>query len=74
MLEQHGLDDAYINDYPAALAAVDSAGIGEVVDEVYAAPGDLVFVLIGDAAAIRDAISDYGPITEVSITDPRFRH
>lgn len=74
VLEQYELDDAYINDYPALLAAVDSDSIAEVVEEVYAAPGDMVFVLIGDAAAIREEVSKYGPVTEVSIADPRFRH
>jgi predicted Zn-dependent peptidase len=74
MLEQFGLDKTYINDYPAALAAVSGDGIESAIEEVYAAPSDLVFILIGDAGAIRDAISDYGPLTEVSITDPRFRH
>ena len=73
VLEQYQLDDAYINGYPTALAQVDPDGIAEVVEEVYAAPGDMVFVLIGDAAAIRHEVSNYGPVTEVSIADPRFR-
>jgi hypothetical protein len=34
---------------------------------------DLVIVLIGDAGAIREAVTKYGPVTEVSITEPRFR-
>ena len=74
VLEQYGLGDGYINNYPAELAAVDTDGVAEVVEEVYAAPADLVFVLLGNAAAIRDAASAYGPVTEVSISDPRFRH
>lgn len=73
-LEQYGLDDAYVNEYSAALSAVDADGITEVVEEVYAAPRDMVFVLIGDAAAIREAIGDYGAVTEVSISEPRLRH
>jgi hypothetical protein len=32
-----------------------------------------VFVLIGDAATIRDDVTKYGPVTEISITEPRFR-
>ena len=74
VLEQHGLDSSYINDYPAALADVNTEGIGAVVEAVYAASSDLVFVLIGDANAIREEISEYGPVTEISIMDPRFRH
>jgi zinc protease len=33
---------------------------------------DLVIVLIGDAAKIRDTVQKYGPVTEMKITDPRF--
>jgi hypothetical protein len=30
-------------------------------------------VFVGDAALIRDDIETYGPVTEMSITEPRFR-
>ncbi len=34
---------------------------------------NLVFVLIGDAARIRDAVGQYGRLSEMSIDAPRFR-
>ncbi len=73
VLERYGLSAAYVNDFPAALAAVSPNDIAAVVEEVYAADADLVFVLIADADAVRDAVSAYGPVTEISISDPSFR-
>ncbi len=32
-----------------------------------------VLVLLGDAEQIRDAVSQYGPVTEMAITEPSFR-
>jgi len=32
-----------------------------------------VFVVLGDAELIRDDVAKYGPITEIAITEPRFR-
>lgn len=72
-LEHMGLDAAFINDYGAAVAAADSETIAAVINEVYTQPGDLVFVLLGDAAVIREDIARYGPVTEIAITEPRFR-
>ena len=71
-LETHGLDSAYINDYGAALSAATSESISAVIDTVYPENDALVFVLIGDAAKIREQIAKYGPITEVSIEAPHF--
>ncbi|HPW32197.1 MAG TPA: pitrilysin family protein [Arenimonas sp.] len=39
---------------------------------VYPANADLVMVLIGDAAKIRDSVKKYGPVTEMKISEPRF--
>ncbi len=36
------------------------------------AQDDLTVVLIGKASAIRDVARKYGPVTEMSITDPHF--
>ena len=35
-------------------------------------PADLVFVLIGDAAKIREAAAKYGPVTEMKLAQPDF--
>ena len=72
-LEQYGLDASYINDYGAALAAANSDAIDLAIAEVYPLPENLVFVLIGDASLIRKDVSRYGPVTEMSIDEPRFR-
>jgi predicted Zn-dependent peptidase len=71
-LQTYGLDAAYVNDYGAAVAGAGSESIQSVIMSVYPSPDDLVFVVLGDAELIRDAVAKYGPITEMAITDPRF--
>lgn len=71
-LEALGLDESYVNDYGAAVAAADGETIRAVIDSVYPELGDLVFVIAGDAELIRGDIAKYGPITEMAITEPRF--
>ncbi len=73
MLEQYGLDVAYVNGYGAALDAVSTDSVAAVIDEVYPSLDNLAFILIGDAAVIQEAVSQYGPITHLSIDEPRFR-
>lgn len=73
MLEGYGLDESYINDYGGAIANADGEAIRDVIKQVYPAADTLVFVIIGDAEQIREQVSKYGPITEMPITDPRFR-
>ena len=73
MLEHYGLDIAYINEYGAALEAASRDSITAVIEEVYPLPEDLTFILIGDAALIREDVSQYGPVKEVSIDAPQFR-
>ncbi|MGI9222426.1 MAG: M16 family metallopeptidase [Woeseiaceae bacterium] len=71
-LESYGLDESYVNDYGAAVAAADGETIRSVINGVYPATDDLVFAIIGDAEKIREQVAKYGPVTEMSITDPRF--
>jgi len=73
MLEQYGLDASYINQYGAALEAAGEDAIAAAIEEVYPTAENLSFILIGDAASIRESVSQYGPITEMSIDEPRFR-
>lgn len=72
-LEAYDLDVSYINNYGADIMAVDVPAIAAVVEAVYPAAEDLVFVLIGDAELIRESVSQYGPVTEMPITKPSFR-
>lgn len=72
-LELNGLDRSYIDDYADALAAATPVSVHNAISDVYPAVDDLVMILVGDADAIRDEIAKYGPVTEIQITDPRFR-
>jgi predicted Zn-dependent peptidase len=74
MLEQYGLNAWYIDSYGAALEAASRDSVAAVIEEVYPSAEDLSFILIGDAAAIREAVSKYGPVTELSISEPHFRN
>lgn len=72
-LEQYGLEASYIDGYGASLEAASQDSVAAVIEEVYPSADNLSFILIGDAAAIRDAVAKYGPVTEMSINEPRFR-
>ena len=72
-LELFGLDAEYVNGYVAALEAASAEGIADTINEVYPAADDVVFVVIGDAVQLREALAEYGPVTEMSIDEPRFR-
>ena len=73
MLELYGLDADYVDNYGEAIGSVSVESLAPVIREVYPADDGLVFVIIGDAEAIRDTVGRYGALTEVSITDGRFR-
>jgi len=72
MLEINGLDTSYIDDYGSSLSAATPESIAAVIDQVYPAPGQLVFVVLGDAESIREQVAQYGPVTEISISEPRY--
>ena len=72
LLESWGLDESYINDYGAALSAATPESVAAVIDAVYPSADSLVFVILGDAERIRDDVAQYGPVTELSISEPRF--
>ena len=72
-LESNGLGPEYINEYGAAIAAAELESLNAVIDEVYPAADNLVFVILGDAELIREEIAKYGPVTELAISEPRFR-
>ena len=72
-LEFYGLDASYYNDYGTAIRGVLDTGARAVIDEVYPRPEGLVYVLIGDADAIRADVEKYGPVIEMPITAPDFR-
>jgi len=72
LLEFYGLDHRYIDDYPAALASVDTSRARTVIDQVFPSSENIVLVVIGKAAVIRDGLKKYGPLTEMGLSDPTF--
>ncbi len=71
-LEFYGLGKDYIEGYGPALAQVDLAEAAAVTADAFPRPTDLVFVLIGDAAKIREMAAKYGPVTEMQLSKPDF--
>ncbi len=71
-IEFYGLDSGYIDGYGEAIAAATTESVAAVIDAVYPKEDDLVFVLLGNAEQIRESVQKYGPVTEVSITEPSF--
>lgn len=71
-LEFYHLDRDYIDGYGAALAAVTASDAQQVIRENFPDRNNLTIVVIGKAAAIREGLSKYGPITEMKLSDPTF--
>ena len=71
-LELYGLGKGYIDDYPAQLAAVGVAEAHAVIEEVFPRADSVAVVAIGDAARIRGAVGEYGPVAQIALTDPEF--
>jgi len=72
LLEITGLGTSYIDEYGASLSAATPESVSQVIAEVYPSADNLVFVILGDAELIRDQVAQYGPITEISLSEPRF--
>lgn len=71
-LEFYGLDRRYIEDYGPAVAAVGADAASKVIAEAFPSTDDLVIVLVGDAAKIRDAVRKYGTLVEMPLAAPDF--
>jgi predicted Zn-dependent peptidase len=69
-LEFYGLDRRYVEGYGPALAEVGLEDTRRVIDEAFPSPDDVVMVLVGDAAKIRDSIRHYGPLSEIALAAP----
>lgn len=69
----YGLDASDVNAYAATVNRLTTADLKKTIDRVYPSEDDLTFVLIGNAAAIRDGVKKYGKVEEMKITDPKFR-
>ena len=71
-LEFFGLGKDYIEDYGPALLEVDLAETAAVTADAFPRADDLVMVLIGDAAKIREGVAKYGQVTEFKLSDTDF--
>ncbi len=72
-LEFYGLGREHIDGYARALADVTLQDTRRVIEAVYPRRDNLAVTLLGNASAIREQIAKYGPVTEMEITEPRFR-
>ena len=70
-LSLYGLNRAEVDNYAENIRGTTTLQLNKAV-AVFPNSADLVIVLIGDAAKIRDSVKKYGPITEMKITDARF--
>ena len=73
VLEAYGLDVGYFNNYGSELMSATTETVAATIDTVYPGTDDVVLVLLGDAEKIREAVTQYGPVTEMAITEPAFR-
>jgi zinc protease len=64
------LDRKELEDYTARVEDVGGSEVKRVVSRVYPSSEDLVFVFVGNAAALRPVVKKYGPVTEIKISDP----
>ncbi len=71
-LEFFGLDRSYIESYGPALGAVDLPAARAVIAAAYPKPEDLVIVMIGDAAKIRETARGYGSVVELPLAAEDF--
>jgi len=72
-LIEYGLTAADVDEFDERVNAVDAAVARKTIDATFPQSQNLAMVLIGNAAAIRDSVKKYGPVTEMKITDPHFR-
>jgi len=68
----YGLDKSDVDLYAGKVSAADRSTVNRLVSRVYPSHDNLTFVFIGKAAAIRDVVKKYGPVTEMKISDKTF--
>ena len=71
-IELFGLGSEYIDHYGPALRNVTLPDARRVIDEAFPAPDSLAIVLVGDAGKIRKQVEGYGPVTDMTLTQPSF--
>jgi zinc protease len=71
-IEMYGLGRGEVDDFEKNVEGASVDDMKKTIASVYP-KDDLVFVLIGNAAAIRDAAKKYGEVSEMKITDKEWR-
>jgi len=72
LLELYKLDRSYIDGYSAALGGVTLDKARQTIAEAFPTSENLTLVVIGKAAAIREGLRKYGPVSEMKLSDPTF--
>jgi len=67
-IEMYGLGRGDVDDFEKDVEGATESDMKKVISAVYPSD-DLVFVIIGNADAIRDVAKGYGELTEMKITD-----
>jgi predicted Zn-dependent peptidase len=67
-IEMYGLGRGDVDDFEANVEKASTEELSSVIASVYP-KDDLVFVLIGNADAIRETAKSFGDVTEMKITD-----
>ena len=68
-----GLGPEDVDGFAARLRALDEEAAKRAIATSFPTRDDLAIVLLGDAEVIREAAGRYGPVTEMKVSDPRFR-
>ncbi len=64
-VHHYGLPDDYWNKYPEHIDGIDAAAV-MAAGKKYVDVDHMQIICVGDAKQIRDAVSKYGPVTEVA--------
>jgi zinc protease len=68
----YGLGPEDVDGFASRLRALDAQDANRAIGSAFPTSDDLAIVLLGDADRIREDVRRYGPVTEMSLADPRF--
>jgi predicted Zn-dependent peptidase len=69
----YGLGPDDVDEFGKRVRAVDATAVRRTIETTFPASGNVAMVMVGNAAQIRDRVKKYGAVTEMKISDPRFR-
>ena len=68
IVEQYGLGKDYLPTYLDKIGKVTTADIRSVAQK-YIDPKNLLIVVVGKAADVRESLKQFGPVTEIELSD-----